>query len=57
MPCGGKVDVHAHVKIHAWEKVNSISGQTDSVACGWCCVIAGSMPWSDRSTKETPIAT
>ena len=22
------------------EKVNSISGQTDSVACGWCCEIA-----------------
>ena len=31
----GTVDVHAHVKIHAWGKVNSISGQTDSVACGW----------------------
>ena len=25
------------------EKVNSISGQTDSVACGWCCEIAGCM--------------
>ena len=25
------------------EKVNSISGQTDSVACGWYCEIAGCM--------------
>ena len=25
------------------EKVNSISGQTDSVACGWCSEIAGCM--------------
>ena len=39
---GGTVDVHAHVKIHR-EKVNSISVQTDSVACGWCCEIAGCM--------------
>ena len=30
---GGTVDVHAHVKIHAWgEGQYSISGQTDGVA-------------------------
>ena len=40
---GGTVDVHAHMKIMHGEKVNSISGQTDSVACGWCCEIAGCM--------------
>ena len=29
------------------EKVNSISGQTDSAACGWCCEIAGCMVVAD----------
>ena len=38
---GGTVDVHAHVMIHAWGEGQLHQWQTDSVACGWCCEIAG----------------
>ena len=57
---GGTIDVHAHMKIHAWGEGQL---QTDSVVnvVGVVRLQDGQLiykdAWSDQSIKETPLAT